>query len=186
MRDVNLVSYLPPFMAGFKELTAALDAENPEFVLLWIAIDRVFQNMFIETADEYGLSRLEGVLGILPTPADTLESRRQRLRGSYTSDLPYTERKLKEILESMCGKGNFTLIVQPEKGVVAIKLRLAAERVKENIEAVVGEIIPAGMLLDVVLIYNRWSRFSRLRWDDVKTETWKSVFSAQKWQEGEE
>ena len=90
MSDVNLVSYLPPFMTEFKELTAALDAENPEFILLWVAIDRVFQNTFSETADEYGLSRLEGVLGILPTPADTLESRRQRLRGSYTSDLPYT------------------------------------------------------------------------------------------------
>ena len=46
-------------MTEFKELTAALDAENPEFILLWAAIDRVFQNMFIETADEYGLSRLE-------------------------------------------------------------------------------------------------------------------------------
>ena len=54
IREVDLVSYLPPFMAEFKEIMATLEAENPEFVLVWEAADRVLQNEFIETSDEYG------------------------------------------------------------------------------------------------------------------------------------
>ena len=49
-REVDLLSYLPPFMAEFKEIAVTLDAENPEFVLVWKAADRVLQNEFIETA----------------------------------------------------------------------------------------------------------------------------------------
>lgn len=40
-REVDLLSYLPPFMAEFKEIAVTLDAENPEFVLVWKAADRV-------------------------------------------------------------------------------------------------------------------------------------------------
>ena len=43
-REVDLLSYLPPFMAEFKEIAVTLDAENPEFVLVWKAADRVLQN----------------------------------------------------------------------------------------------------------------------------------------------
>ena len=43
IREVDLVSYLPPFMAEFKEIMATLEAENPEFVLVWEAADRVLQ-----------------------------------------------------------------------------------------------------------------------------------------------
>lgn len=58
-REVDLVSYLPPFLAEFKEIAVTLKAENPEFVLVWNAAERVLQNEFIETADEYGISRFE-------------------------------------------------------------------------------------------------------------------------------
>lgn len=33
IREVDLVSYLPPFMQSYKEPVAALEAENPEFSL---------------------------------------------------------------------------------------------------------------------------------------------------------
>lgn len=42
-KTVDLVSYLPPFMADFKEISVTLEAENPEFVLVWKAADRVLQ-----------------------------------------------------------------------------------------------------------------------------------------------
>ena len=63
-KTVDLVSYLPPFMADFKEISVTLEAENPEFVLVWNAADRVLQNEFIESADEYGISRFEKIWNI--------------------------------------------------------------------------------------------------------------------------
>ena len=80
IRNVDLVSYLPPIMAEFQEYRVTLEAENPEFVLVWNATDQVLQNEFIATADEYGISRFEQILNILPSKEDTLESRRSRVQ----------------------------------------------------------------------------------------------------------
>ena len=44
IREVDLVSYLPPFMQSYKEPVAALEAENPEFSLMWSATDRCLRN----------------------------------------------------------------------------------------------------------------------------------------------
>ena len=76
IREVDLVSYLPPFLAEYKEINMALAAENPEFGFLWEAADRMLRNEFILSADEYGISRFEKMLGILPSASDTLENRK--------------------------------------------------------------------------------------------------------------
>ena len=79
MRDVDLVSYLPPFMADYKEIRETLKAEDPEFRLIWDASQSVLYNEFIMTADEYGISRYEKMLDLYPAKEDTLESRRAKV-----------------------------------------------------------------------------------------------------------
>ena len=44
IREVDLVSYLPPFMAEYKETNITLTAENPEFILVWEAAEKVLKN----------------------------------------------------------------------------------------------------------------------------------------------
>ena len=44
IKEVDLVSYLPPFMQEYKALAQTLEAENPEFALLWEAAGRVRKN----------------------------------------------------------------------------------------------------------------------------------------------
>ena len=108
-REVDLVSYLPPFLAEFKEIAVTLEAENPEFVLVWNAAERVLKNEFIESADEYGISRFERILKIFPSKEDSLESRRARVQARWFATIPYTWRMLIEKLISICGDSNFTL-----------------------------------------------------------------------------
>ena len=98
IRDVDLVSYLPPFIAEFREINSTLTAENPEFKIVWEAADRVLKNEFIATADEYGISRFERILKIYPSTEDTLESRRARVQARWFASLPYTWRMLLEKL----------------------------------------------------------------------------------------
>ena len=47
IREVDLVSYLPPFLAEYQETNLTLTAENPEFALVWKAADQVLTNEFI-------------------------------------------------------------------------------------------------------------------------------------------
>ena len=57
IKEVDLVSYLPPFMQEYKALAQTLEAENPEFALLWEAAGRVRKNAFVATADDVILGK---------------------------------------------------------------------------------------------------------------------------------
>lgn len=110
IREVDLVDYyLPPFMQKYKEPVAALKAEEPEFQLIWKAADRVLYNHFISTADEYGISRFEKLLGIFPSSEDTLESRRERVQSRWFKSIPYTLKTLINKLVTLCGDRDFTI-----------------------------------------------------------------------------
>ena len=104
IREVDLVSYLPPFLGKYKEIREALMAENPEFRLVWEAADRVQRNGFIATADEFGISRFESMLGILPSREDSLEVRRARVLLKFNTKNKYTIRMLREVIASAVGE----------------------------------------------------------------------------------
>lgn len=103
IREVDLVSYLPPFIAGYKETSLTLAAENPEFDLAWKAADRALKNEFIATADEYGISRFEKILGIYPADTDTIEDRRMKVQNRWFNATPYTIRMLAVKMTELLG-----------------------------------------------------------------------------------
>lgn len=109
IREVDLVSYLPEFMQTYEEPVAALEAENPEFDIVWKAVDRVLYNRFISTADEYGISRFEKMLNINPSVEDTLESRRVRVQARWFNTVPHTWKALLQKLTMICNDSAFTL-----------------------------------------------------------------------------
>ncbi len=107
IREVDLVSYLPPFLAEYEQTKATLEAENPEFAVVWDATDRILQNMFISTADEYGISRFEKILRIHPSKGDSPESRRLRVLSKWFDRIPYTWGMLIQKLSLICGVDGF-------------------------------------------------------------------------------
>ena len=116
IREVDLTSYLPEFMKTYREPVAALQAMDPEFVLLWNGADKILYNRFLSTADENGLNRYEEMMGIYPSEEDTLESRRLRIQTKWFNSTPYTLRVLIQRLEAICGTGNFEISGNFETG----------------------------------------------------------------------
>lgn len=146
IREIDLVSYLPPFIAGFKEISATLEAENPEFLLVWRAADQVLKNEFIETSDEYGISRFEKMLNILPSWEDTLESRRARVRSQWINVLPYTVRMLLQKLQIICGSTDFVLKTDFEKSYTLIlQTNLEQFGSVEEVENTLGTMVPCNI-----------------------------------------
>jgi len=154
-RNVDLVSYLPSFMTEYKEPVLALEAENPEFDLLWVAKDQVLYNRFIETADEYGISRYEAMLGISPTAQDTLESRRSRVRSLWFNTIPYTLKTLIRKLITLCGEGNFEVRNDFEVGynlTVITDLELYGQ--VEQLEHILDIMTPMNLVVDSQNMFN--------------------------------
>lgn len=146
-RDVDLVSYLPPFLAEFKEISVALEAENPEFVLVWKAAERVLQNEFIESADEYGISRFEKILNILPSTDDTLESRRARVQGRWFNTIPYAMKIFIAKLVALCGDSDFTITKEYQNYRIEILTNLELFGQVEELERIIDSMIPCNMIV---------------------------------------
>ena len=148
IREVDLVSYLPPFVAEYKETNLTLTAENPEFVLVWKAADRALKNEFIATADEYGISRFEKILHILPSRDDTLESRRSRVQSRWFTSLPYTWRMLIQKLIALCGEDDFTITKQFDFYRIDLDVHLELFGQVEELERIIETMLPCNMVMD--------------------------------------
>lgn len=147
IRDVDLVSYLPPFLAEFKEDAVTLEAENPEFRLVWEATDRVLKNEFIATADEYGISRFEKLLHIFPSNEDTLKSRRTRVQARWFSTVAYTLKGFIAKLAILCGDSDFTVIKDYLHYRVEIETSLELFGQIEELEHIINSMIPCNIVI---------------------------------------
>ena len=147
IREVDLVSYLPQFLRDYKELDETLEAENPEFVLVWRAADRTLRNEFIETADEYGLARFERLMKILPAAEDSLESRRARIRSKWFSRIPYTLKVLITKLTALCGNTDFTIKKEYETYRIEIMTHLSLFGQVEELESIMKDMVPCNMVV---------------------------------------
>lgn len=151
IREVDLVSYLPPYLQQYnQETVAALEAENPEFRLIWEASDRVLYNEFIATADEYGISRFEKILNILPSKEDTLESRRTRVQSRWFTEIPYTLKALISKLIALCGDSNFEITKDFLYYKIGIETNLELFGQVEELKHIIETMLPCNMVVDSV------------------------------------
>lgn len=144
---VNLLEHLPPFLAEFKELSALFSAENPEFDLLWNEARSVLDDQYIETAGERGVARLEKITGIPTDRSLTLAERKTRIITRINEELPYTLRKLNELLSAVCGEGNFLIFGDfPNYTISIITKRLTVSQITE-VERLLDNVIPANIVM---------------------------------------
>jgi hypothetical protein len=175
MRNVDLVAYLPPFIAEYKEIFAALTAENSEFQMMWEAVDQVLKNQFIQSSDEYGISRREKMLGIVPLANETLEDRKFRLLTKYSENIPYTKQHLKNLLSTLCGPDGYQLIITESTYTVMVKVSIIAKKQINIILEHLERVLPCNMTFSVDILYNIWSKVSSYRWDSLSNYTWRNM-----------
>ena len=149
IREVDLVSYLPPFMAKYREPAAALEAENPEFLLAWSAADRILNNRFLSTADEYGISRFEKMLKIYPDKADDIETRRTRVLLRWNNRVPYTLRSLTAKLNEVL-KGGHNFVLELKEYELVLTVYGLDDSQNAELEYVLSVMVPLNITTDII------------------------------------
>lgn len=152
IRDVDLVSYLPEFMQLYTEPVEGLKAENPEFIMMWKAVDRLLYNRFISTADEYGIGRFEKMLGIYPQITDALEVRRMRVQSRWFNAIPYTIRVLTERIGKLLEEEQFFSIWSDFKEAYAliVILYLLDDNKSAEIQYMLSTMVPENIVTSIV------------------------------------
>lgn len=147
MRDIDIKSYVPPFLLKYSELKQLYESENPEFKKLNIEADNLLDNQFIGLTNEKGIARYEALLGISGMQEYSLEERQIKVYTAWIDDIPYTFNTLKERIERLCGKGNFTLLVNNVEHKIIITTHLEYQLQSEELERMLDIILPANMVL---------------------------------------
>lgn len=159
--DRQMLEYLPPIMRTFAEFIEISKAEQKAKEKLWDDINRMFAEGYVIDESEIGASRWEKTLGITAKDNEDIEVRNFRIRGKLQSDLPYTYRTLKRQLAGLCGENGYTLTIDYDACTITIKVALSRGEMKDEVENLTDEVIPAHILLVVELMYNTHGMIAR-------------------------
>ena len=142
----NIIEYFPHVLRGYREIKGIADGQQWLFTLLWLAVEEVFRNQYIETADEDGLRLFERILGVQPKGTESLEERRFRVRSKWNQEhLPYTYRSLRQYLASMTLA--FETRLDANAYALYLRLRLAGYRQRDELLEVLRKMIPANLTM---------------------------------------
>lgn len=109
-KELNLLSYLPPFMQEYREINEIFDVVQPKLDELNIKVDWILQNQFISSCDEKGIAFFENMLDILPYSYDDLDTRITRVLFKWNDVPPYTLKYLINVLNNLYGSQNYEIV----------------------------------------------------------------------------
>lgn len=169
--DRELKKYLPPVFAKFREFSAIMEAEQPQIETIYESAGEMLEQQFIDTAGDYGLSRWETSLGILPKASESLDDRRFRMLALTGSQLPYTHRKLETRLEQLCGAGRYSVDIDCTGHTVTVQVSLESRNSYGLVEELLKKMVPANMIIMLSLKYNRYALFTAMTHSEMAAFT---------------
>lgn len=110
--DVDVIQYFPPHISKITEFQQIANTYDEELKLSWEQIGTALANMFISSANSQGLSYFEGLLGITPSPEETLEVRRaEALRLWRISQSIYTLPVFLQLVKNLYGNVQYNKFI---------------------------------------------------------------------------
>ncbi|MFS1193744.1 putative phage tail protein [Enterococcus lactis] len=142
----DLRDLMPTWYQGIIETDLLMNLENDLFEKLRLQIEKVQSNQYVSTADSKTIALYEQMLGINPDAVDTLEMRRFRVLTRMTSQVPYTEKYLKELLSSFGDPAELTMFYSEYRLLVEMNFEKLGQ--VSEIEYIFRTVVPANILVD--------------------------------------
>ena len=163
------------------EKDAIFNAVQPEIDLLHEMILRIFHNGFPAIAELEGIVQWETLLGIVADPStENIEFRRFRIINRIASSLPYTERMLHQIMDSIVGEDGWSYILDVNDYYLHITSLRPGRLWLHEMDLTLERIIPANMRWTLNLYLSTWRTIFEdyETWEDVynKYDTWEDVY----------
>lgn len=145
---VDLMEILPEYFRPILEFQEIMEAEGEAAEEVERAVDRIFDNCFIQTCDEATLAYYERLLQISNIGA-TLEERRRILLLQWNMESLYTLPKLKEFLASAVGEDNYEIKCFYNEYLVKIWISSQTAVMLRNLYNTIFRMTPAHIILEV-------------------------------------
>lgn len=106
-KNLDLISYLPPFLQEYRELSQILSSAQVSLHSTNLSIDWLLDTQFISSCDELGIAFYENLLSIYPASSDSLSARIERVLLKWLDFPPYTVPYIISILDNLYGCDNY-------------------------------------------------------------------------------
>lgn len=146
----------PEVIMNIKEMQVIFDITDKMAELLDKEAEKLENNIFITSACEEKIAKMEQILKIEKLDTDSLEDRRFRVKSRILSKLPYTYRVLKRQLDALCGAEDYVLNVDVENEIVTCLIELRRKTMFESVRELLEDIIPLNMIVDLRIRYNQY------------------------------
>ncbi len=133
-----ILNHYPQVIKKMREIQEIAKGEDIEFQKLDVAIKRASQNMFVATADEAGLERLEGLLGITPNTSQGIEDRRLYIL-SMMNRRRMGMSELRQMLSAY--SEDITLVIEEDSSALSVTVGDGARHI-QAIHDILEEMIP--------------------------------------------
>lgn len=147
LTKANVVQYLPEFLREYQEFDLICKTENSELNQLWDEISRALNNQFVNSSDDYGISRLEKIFGIFPNKKmETLDFRRDRLINRINLTPPFTLHFLRKQLDAAVGVGKYQVTVDYGNYTLYLESSAVNQAWFEEISFMINQIKPINIV----------------------------------------
>lgn len=150
-KEIDLFPLLPPTVNEFKEMQEIVRVESDNFNRVRLQLIDIFKYRFVHEADEKGVALWEKMLKIKRRTTDTLEYRKFRILSKINNKLPYTIRSLKQLLNSLCGEGNYRVSLDPQSYELHFSFFKKVEDVL-NLKATLEEMVPLNIWMHFIYL----------------------------------
>lgn len=171
----KLQDYLPPVLLKTYEFPLLCKTEQPEFDRLNAAATAVLDAQFVTTAGERGIARYEKIFKITPMDTDTLDERRFRVLARINAQLPFSVRRLRQQLETLCGAKGYRLTLTPNEYKITVRVELTARSKLAAVQELLDNTLPVNLICDCALMYNTWGQIKTLTWGELQQLTWREI-----------
>lgn len=151
--DRNLIDYIPMVLRDILEFKEIMDADQSELSELWDAVENALDDQFVNSATNYGVSRWEKILKIIPKATETLDTRKFRILARLNEQLPFTLTSLKQQLESLCGTDGY--VIELQDCTLIVRVALVAKSNFDDVDQLLKRVAPANIVVDLTLKYNQ-------------------------------
>ena len=148
-REVKVQRYYPNVIANADEFKQLAILENEEFESIWEVLFKWFKNRFVSEADLEGVRRWEQMLKIIPSKEATLEDRKQFILRRINTILPYTIRRLQQILNAVYGD-DFAVVSTNKKYELWVDIDNRIILKTPSMRTLLRAIIPANLIIKIL------------------------------------
>ena len=145
----KLINYLPMFVQEYEQIQQIMDTEQKSVEEAWETADAVMCEQFVEEAQEHAIQRWEKMLGITVMSTESLELRRFEVSMRLKESGIFTMPVLKQMLENICGKNGYKVIVENESYLLLVKLSMEQQKKHQIVETFLRRMLPANIQIQI-------------------------------------